>query len=96
MSNTEISPERAAAAQQVGAVFNSMHQYVENLAPKNDAGQPIMVKQIEYAHARIDEAAMWAIKSVLTYGVPPTVTAPEFAPTATSDLVGGPDAPGAV
>ena len=65
-----ITPERQVAAQQVGAVFNSLHEYLMTLTPVNEAGERLMVKQLEYAHARIDEAAMWAIKSVLTYGTP--------------------------
>ena len=93
---TEIPPERAAAAQQVGAVFNSMHTYIEGLTPKNPEGQPMFVKQIEYAHKAVDEAAMWAIKSVLTYGVSAPEAPAEAPPVATADLVGGPDAPGAV
>lgn len=74
-----ITPERQMAAGQVGAVFNSLHEYLRTLAPKDAEGHPQMNKHLEFAHCRIDEAAMWAIKSVLTYGVPPkpAVAAPE-------------------
>lgn len=65
-----ITPERQIAAQQVGAVFNSLHEYLRGLEPRDSEGGPLMTKQLEFAHCRIDEAAMWAIKSVLTFGVP--------------------------
>jgi hypothetical protein len=69
-----ITPQRQAAAQQVGAVFNSLHEYIRSLYP--DSGPN---KQLEFAHARVDEAAMWAIKSVLTYGTPTPPAASESA-----------------
>ena len=76
-----ITPERQAAAQQVGAVFNSLHEYLRSLEPTSGA----LTKQLEFAHARVDEAAMWAIKSVLTFGVPAPV--PAAAPTPTTESI---------
>ena len=71
-----ITPERQMAAQQVGAVFNSLHEYLRTLEPKaldesTGESRSLLTKQLEFAHCRVDEAAMWAIKSVLTFGVPP-------------------------
>jgi hypothetical protein len=89
-----ITPERQIAAQQVGAVFNSLHEYVRTLEPKDPEGRSTLTKQLEFSHARIDEAAMWAIKSVLTFGIPPrpapAAAAPEqpaadFQPAAAND-----------
>ena len=68
---TTITPQRQMAASQVGAVFNSLHEYLRTLEPHSPEGRPELTKQLEFAHQRIDEAAMWAIKSVLTYGLPP-------------------------
>jgi hypothetical protein len=77
-----ITPERQIAAQQVGAVFNSLHEYLRTLEPKDPEGRTTLTKQLEFAHCRVDEAAMWAIKSVLTYGIPPRPTPPAAAPAA--------------
>jgi hypothetical protein len=66
-----ITPERQIAAQQVGAVFNSLHEYLRSLEPKDAEGRSTLTQQLTFAHCRVDEAAMWAIKSVLTYGIPP-------------------------
>lgn len=66
-----ITPERQIAASQVGAVFNSLHEYLRTLEPKDAEGRSTLTQQLIFAHCRIDEAAMWAIKSVLTYGLPP-------------------------
>jgi hypothetical protein len=88
-----ITPERQLAAQQVGAVFNSLHEYVRTLYPlKPDAAtgemSPGQTWQLALAHNRIDEAAMWAIKSVLTFGTPPRAAAPApDAPTPAADTV---------
>jgi hypothetical protein len=65
-----ITPERQMLAAQVGTVFNAAHEYLRNLEPTGDDGSPIATKQLEFAHCRIDEAAMWAIKSVLAFGGP--------------------------
>jgi hypothetical protein len=86
-----ITPERQIAAQQVGAVFNSLHEYLRTLEPKSldeTTGQTrsVLTKQLEFAHCRVDEAAMWAIKSVLTFGVPPVAQpAPAPAPAAANE-----------
>jgi hypothetical protein len=79
MNAQTITPERQIAASQVGAVFNSMHEYLRTLQPKDAEGNFINSKHLEFAHCRVDEAAMWAIKSVLAFGVPPrpTPAAPE-------------------
>lgn len=66
-----ITPERQIAASQVGAVFNSLHEYLRTLEPKDAEGRSTLTQQLIFAHCRVDEAAMWAIKSVLTYGIPP-------------------------
>lgn len=66
-----ITPERQIAASQIGAVFNSMHEYLRTLEHRDEEGRQLLTKHLEFAHQRIDEAAMWAIKHVLTYGVPP-------------------------
>lgn len=71
-----ITPERQIAAQQVGAVFNSLHEYLRTIEPQDPEGRATLTKQLEFAHQRVDEAAMWAIKSVLTYGIPPRKAAP--------------------
>lgn len=76
-----ITPERQIAAQQVGAVFNSLHEYLRTLEPKDPEGRSTLTQQLIFAHCRVDEAAMWAIKSVLTFGIPPRAAQPE-APTA--------------
>ena len=72
-----ITPERQIAAQQVGAVFNSMHEYLRSLEPKDAEGRSTLTQHLIFAHCRVDEAAMWAIKSVLTYGLPPKEAANE-------------------
>ncbi len=85
-----ITPDRQLAASQVGAVFNSIHEYLRSLEPKQldpntGASTSLLTKQLEFAHARIDEAAMWAIKSVLTFGAPkPAQPAANDAPAATA------------
>jgi hypothetical protein len=68
-----ITPERQMAAQQVGSVFNSIHEYLRGLEPvaPDDPSRTWLTEQLKMAHARIDEGAMWAIKSVLTFGVKP-------------------------
>jgi hypothetical protein len=81
MNPQTITPERQIAASQVGAVFNSMHEYLRALQPKDAEGNAILSKHLEFAHCRVDEAAMWAIKSVLAFGVPPR-PAPAAAPPA--------------
>jgi hypothetical protein len=84
-----VTPERQIAASQVGAVFNSMHEYLRSLEPKKldeSTGNPMsfLTEQLKFAHCRIDEAAMWAIKSVLTFGVPPRPAAVPDKPAADS------------
>jgi hypothetical protein len=71
-----ITPERQIAASQVGAVFNSLHEYLRTLEPKDAEGRSTLTQQLIFAHCRVDEAAMWAIKSVLTYGIPPRPAQP--------------------
>lgn len=91
-----ITPERQIAAQQVGAVFNSMHAYLASLEPIDPEGRKTMTRQLDLAHQRVDEAAMWAIKSVLVYGIPPKATAPAAVPdqpTADSQPAAANDAP---
>ncbi len=71
-----ITPERQMAAQQVGAVFNQMHEYLRTLEPVQPDPMSGELKswlpeQMKFAHCRIDEACMWAIKSILTFGMPP-------------------------
>lgn len=82
-----ITPERQAAAAQIGAVFNSIHQYVRTLENKDHDGNALLTKQLEFSHQRIDEAAMWAIKHALSYGVPapaaPAANDEKQAPVAT-------------
>ena len=71
-----ITPERQQAASQVGVVFNSLHEYLRTLEPKDAEGRSTLTQQLIFAHCRVDEAAMWAIKSVFTYGLPPKPTPP--------------------
>lgn len=66
-----ITPERQIAASQIGSIFNSLHEYLRTLEHKDEEGRALLTKHLEFAHQRIDEAAMWAIKHVLTYGQPP-------------------------
>jgi hypothetical protein len=77
-----ITPERQQAAQQIGAVFNSLHEYLHTLEHKAEDGEAMLTKHLEFAHQRIDEAAMWTIKHVLTFGTPPKAAAPEAPPAA--------------
>jgi hypothetical protein len=77
-----ITPERQQAAAQVGAVFNSLHEYLRTLEPQDAEGRATLTQQLIFAHCRIDEAAMWAIKSVLTYGLPPQPKPAAAAPAA--------------
>ena len=94
-----ITPERQMQASQVGAVFNSLHEYLRSLEPKqidpaSGESRPLLTKQLEFAHARVDEAAMWAIKSVLTFGVPaPAQAAPAEQPIAPPAPAEQPTAP---
>ena len=88
-----ITPERQQAAAQVGAVFNSLHEYLRTLEPKDAEGRSTLTQQLIFAHCRVDEAAMWAIKSVLTYGLPPKpAPAAEQQPTADANAPTGADA----
>jgi hypothetical protein len=85
-----IPPERQIAAAQVGAVFNSLHEYLRSLEPKlpdptSGELRPALTEQLKFAHCRIDEAAMWAIKSVLTFGTSPPAAAPAPAPAPAAD-----------
>lgn len=82
-----ITPERQGAAAQVGAVFNSLHDYVRTLEPVDNEGRKLLTKQLEFAHARIDEAAMWAIKSVLIFGAPPAPVAVPPAETLSAETL---------
>ena len=82
-----ITPERQMAAMQVGAVFNAAHEYLRGLEPLRPDGLsgalvPFMTPQLSLAHQRIDEAAMWAVKSVLNFGVPPAPPKAEAPPPA--------------
>lgn len=73
MSETQpqtITPERQIAAAQVGAVFNSIHQYLATLQHVDAEGNRVMTKQLEQAHIRVDEASFWAIRHALTFGIP--------------------------
>jgi hypothetical protein len=79
-----ITPERQVAASQIGAVFNSLHEYVRTLEHKDLEGRALLTKHLEFAHQRIDEAAMWVIKHVLTYGTPPLPAPPQKEPPAPS------------
>lgn len=65
-----ITPERQIASQQVGAVFNSLHAFVQTLRPKDADGNPITTAEINNSHMKIEEAAFWAVKSVLAHGTP--------------------------
>jgi hypothetical protein len=83
-----IPPERQIAASQVGVVFNSLHEYLRSLEPKlpdptSGELRSALTEQLKFAHCRIDEAAMWAIKSVLTFGTSPpaAMPAPPAGPT---------------
>jgi hypothetical protein len=78
----QISPERQMMAVQVGAVFNSLHEYLGTLQPTINGQPGVSTKQLELAHCRVDEAAMWAIKSVLTYGAAPQQSANDATPDA--------------
>lgn len=74
------SPERQAAASQVAAVFNSLHEYLNTLQHRTEAGEMLTTLQLQNGRARIDEAAMWVIKHVLQFGTPPKPEQPA-APT---------------
>lgn len=74
-----IPADRQAMATAIGQTFNSIHEFLNNLAPLNEQGQLVLTKQLEQAHVRTDEAAMWAIKSVLQFGVAPRTEAAEVA-----------------
>jgi len=65
-----ITVRRQQAASQVAAVFASLHQFLETLKHKTEAGESIMTEQLRHAHARIEEAGTWAVKHVLTFGTP--------------------------
>lgn len=83
-----IPQDRQIAASQVGAVFNSIHQFLESLKGKNEAGETLTSEQMRTAHERVEEASFWAVKHVLIYGVP----AP-LAPAAPASDAPPPDAP---
>jgi hypothetical protein len=70
-----ITPERQTAAAQVGQVMNSVHQYLSTLMHANGDGQKLTSQPLEYARQHIEEASFWAVKHVLTYGMP-AATAP--------------------
>lgn len=74
-----IAPERQLASQQVGAVFNSLHTFVQTLRPKDADGNQVMTAELGNAHTKIEEAAFWAVKSVLAHGTPRAE--PQPAPT---------------
>jgi hypothetical protein len=65
-----ITPERQTAAAQVGQVMNSVHQYLSTLMHANSDGQKLTSQPLEYARQHIEEASFWAVKHVLTYGMP--------------------------
>lgn len=71
-----ITPERQAAAAQVASVFNSLHAYVSTLQFKNEEGEPLTTQPLEYVRKSIEEASFWAVKHVLSFGVPPVAAAP--------------------
>lgn len=77
-----ITPQNQIAAQQIGAVFNSLHAYLQTLQHAQDDGQLLMSKQLEIAHMHVDDAGHWAIKHVLTFGPPPTKAAAPPDPSA--------------
>jgi hypothetical protein len=81
-----ITPERQIAAQQVGAVFASLHRYLDSLKLVDDNGQLLMTEQLRNAHARVEESGFWAVKHVLTFGVP--AKAPPAAPAEPSPADG--------
>ena len=70
----QIPVDRQVAASQVGAVFNSIHQFLESLKTKNEAGETLTSEQMKNAHERIEEASFWAVKHVLMYGIAAPLT----------------------
>jgi hypothetical protein len=88
---TDSMEQRQAEAQRVAAAFNTFHAYLGRLAPA-DADHSL---QLEQAHIRLDESAMWAIKSVLAYGTKPAAGPegdgePPAAPIVGNDANGSP------
>jgi len=86
-----ISPERRAKAAQVAMTFNSVHDVLTSLYPINPAtGEPGLTEQLRIAHAKVEEANFWAVKSVLQFGTPPVAPpAANDAASAASDLPDG-------
>lgn len=83
------SPQAIAYAQQVGAVFNSFHNFVASLEPKSpDVQMPHLLQQ---AHDFLDVASTFAIKYALRNGPPPPALAVAPKQSAAND---GPAAPG--
>jgi uncharacterized membrane protein len=85
-----ITPERQMAAMQVGAIFSSIHDYLRSLEPLqadplNGSMRPVLTEQLKDAHKAVDIAAMWAVKSVLNFGVPPRPEAPAPAEESSGD-----------
>ena len=74
-----ITPEIQIGAQRVAAIFQSMHQFLDSLKHKGENDMLLMSEQLRNAHARIEEAAQWAVKHVLTFGIPAQPEAPNVA-----------------
>ncbi len=70
-TSEQPSPERQMAAAQVAQMFNSVHQFINSIKQVDPDGNPIMSEHLRNCHARLDEAGHWAVRHVLTYGVPP-------------------------
>jgi hypothetical protein len=90
-----ITPERQQAAAQIGAVFNSLHEYITTLMHSNEAGARLTSQPLEYARKAVEEASFWTIKHVLMHGTSPkpAPAANDASPAAEPMPPAGPESP---
>lgn len=72
-----ITPTRQQDAAAVGAIFNTMQNYLQSLCHEGEEeGKLILTEAINDARKKLQEASYWAIQHVLMNGLPPAKAAP--------------------
>ena len=70
ISDKPLTPETTAAAAQIAGMFNSLHKFLDTLKHADAKGDLLMTEHMRNAHTKIEEASFWAVKHVLTFGMP--------------------------
>jgi hypothetical protein len=83
ISDKPLTPETTAAAAQVAGMFNSLHKFLDSIKHADAKGDLLMTEHMRNAHTKIEEAGFWAVKHVLTFGMPKAPAANDEGESAT-------------